>query len=111
MFHRVGVEGSGSVAVEERLFRQRSIRLMEIDLGVKAAAEVLLIAATDAWDDGTARDTLHVALGSLAAGERDLRLAIPDCVDLKRYQAVVLWSGNGGGNLMTAPLVRQGWKF
>ena len=65
---------------------------------------VYLVAAADATDDDTVKNTHFVDLGTMKGNVGDQNYAVPDSVDLGRYRAVTIWCKRFSINFGTAPL-------
>ena len=102
-FHPVAGSGTGWV----RMINQRTRQQLEV-FGMRMAnqgdTEVRLIAASDALDSITAESTASRTVGILPGGSRSATFLIDPPLDLRRFRAVMLWSGTRHQNLVTAPL-------
>ena len=103
-FHGGAHETKGTAAVLELSGGKRILRLTDFETANGPDLRVLLIAASDATDGDTVRNSAPIELGRLRRSGGDQIYPIPAGVDLDRYRAVTIWSPRLGASFGTAPL-------
>jgi len=83
---------------------KRVLRLTNFKTSNGPDVHVYLVAAPDATDDATVKNTPFVDLGSMKGNVGDQNYDVPDSVDLGKYRAATIWCKRFGINFGTAPL-------
>jgi hypothetical protein len=106
-FHGVAHEGKGKAAIYRLPDGQRVLRMTEFETSNGPDLRVFLVAAADATDSDTVKNTGYLELGKLKGNQGDQNYDVPADADLAKYQAVTVWCNRFGVNFTTAPLVKQ----
>ena len=103
-FHGVAHEGKGNAAVYQLAGGRRILRFTNFETSNGPEVQVYLIAASDAKDSATVKNTAFVSLGPIKGNIGDQNYEVPPDVDLQKYRAVTVWCHRFGVNFATAPL-------
>ena len=104
-FHRVAHLGTGIASVYQLPNGRFTMRLTEFRTDEGRDLQVLLIAASDVFENETVEQSEKLLVASLEKVEGDQTYSLPDPLDLAKYRAVTIWSGKHHINFITAPLV------
>ena len=83
---------------------KRVVRLTNFKTSNGPDVHVYLVAAPDAKDDATVKNSGFIDLGSMKGNMGDQNYELPDSADLEKYQAVTIWCARFNVNFGTAPL-------
>ncbi len=103
-FHSNAHETKGTATVYESSEGDRILRLTGFETSNGPDVRVLLIAAADAADSETVKNSTPLELGKLKGNVGDQNYQIPKNVDLNKYRAVTIWCNRFGVNFGTAPI-------
>ena len=104
-FHRVAHLGHGVASVYRVSDGGLTLRLTEFQTDEGRDLKVLLIAASDVFENETVEKSEKLLVASLEKVKGDQTYSLPDQLDLTKYRSVTIWSGRHRVNFMTAPLV------
>ena len=104
MFHNGAHDTRGDATIFQLPAGKRVLRLTNFETSNGPDVRVLLIAANDATDDATVKQSAPVELAPLKGNIGDQNYDIPASVDLTKYRAVTIWCNRFGVNFGTAPL-------
>jgi Electron transfer DM13 len=103
-FHSGAHETKGSATIYTLPGGKRVLRFTNFETSNGPEVVVYLIAADDAKDSETVKNTDHISLGPIKGNVGDQNYDIPSDVDLTKYRAVTIWCQRFGVNFGTAPL-------
>jgi hypothetical protein len=103
-FHDGAHKTAGSAAIYQLTDGKRTLRLTNFETSNGPALHVYLVAASDAKDNATVKDSGFLDLGPIKGNKGDQNYEIPETADLTRYRAVTIWCARFGVNFGTAPL-------
>lgn len=103
-FHSVAHESKGLATVYQFYDGKRVLRFTGFETSNGPAVYVYLVAAKDAEDSATVRNTDIVDLGPIKGNKGDQNYELPADVDLAKYQAVSIWCRRFSVNFASAPL-------
>jgi Electron transfer DM13 len=103
-FHNGAHETKGLATIYELAGGKRVLRFTDFETSNGPEVVVYLIAADDAIDSDTVKNTDHISLGPIKGNIGDQNYDIPSDVDLTKYHAVTIWCQRFGVNFGTAPL-------
>jgi Electron transfer DM13 len=95
---------SSGTATIYKMGGKRILRLTNFKTSNGPDVHVYLIAAPDATDDATVKNSDFVDLGIMKGNIGDQNYEVPDTVDLAKYRAVTIWCKRFSVNFATAPL-------
>jgi hypothetical protein len=104
-FHGVAHETKGTAALYELDGGKRVLRLTNFETSNGPDVRVLLVAAADAADNDTVKNSAPIELGKLKGNVGDQNYDVPAGVDLSKYRAVTIWCNRFSVNFGTAPLM------
>ena len=104
-FHNGAHETKGIATIYALPEGKRVLRFTNFETSNGPEVHVYLIAADDATDSETVKNTDHISLGPIKGNIGDQNYDIPSDVDLSKYRAVTIWCQRFGVNFGTAPLV------
>lgn len=104
-FKGVAHETKGAATVYQLPDGKRVLRLADFETSNGPDVRVLLIAAPDASDNDTVKNSRPIELGKLKGNVGDQNYDVPASVDLGQYKAVTIWCNRFGVNFGTAPLM------
>jgi hypothetical protein len=105
-FHGVAHRGEGKAQVSRLADGRRVLRFTEFETSNGPDLRVYLVAADDAADSDTVKQSEHVELSALKGNVGEQNYELPADVDLGKYRAVTIWCKRFGVNFATAPLAR-----
>jgi hypothetical protein len=103
-FKSIAHETKGSAAVYQLPDGKRVLRLADFSTSNGPDVRVLLIAANDAPDHDTVKNSKPIELGRLKGNIGDQNYDIPSTIDLQAYRAVTIWCNRFSVNFGTAAL-------
>ncbi|HEV2798942.1 MAG TPA: DM13 domain-containing protein [Pyrinomonadaceae bacterium] len=103
-FHDVSHKGKGKATVHQLAGGGRVLRFTDFETSNGPDLVVYLVAAADATDADTVKNSSPVLLGPLKGNVGDQNYDVPADVDLSKYRAVTIWCRRFGANFATAPL-------
>jgi hypothetical protein len=103
-FHDVSHKGSGTATVYQLADGKRVLRFTNFETSNGPDVVVYLVAAADAKDADTVKNSSPVLLGSLKGNVGEQNYDVPADVDLSKYKAVTIWCRRFSANFATAPL-------
>jgi hypothetical protein len=106
-FHGVAHESRGSAAILKMPSGARVLRFTDFETSNGPDLRVLLVAAEDANDSASIRQTKSIELGSLKGNIGEQNYDLPATIDLDQFRAVTIWCHRFNVNFATAPLNRQ----
>jgi hypothetical protein len=106
-FHAVGHETSGTAAVYRLADGKQILRLTDLATANGPDLFVYLLAASDAKDDATVKNTDSIDLGALKGNRGNQNYDLPSSVDLAKYRAVAIWCRSFSVNFGAAPLTQH----
>jgi hypothetical protein len=86
---------------------KRVLRVTRFKTSNGPDVHVYLVAAPDAKDDATVKNSGFIDLGSMKGNMGDQNYDIPGNPDLNKYQAVTIWCARFNVNFGTAPLSKM----
>ena len=104
-FHNGAHETKGLATIYGLPYGKRVLRFTNFETSNGPEVVVYLIAADDARDSETVKNTDHISLGPIKGNIGDQNYDIPSDVDLSKYRAVTIWCQRFGVNFGTAPLI------
>ena len=106
-FHNVSHKGSGTATVYQLANGKRVLRFTNFETSNGPDVVVYLVAATDAQDADTVKNSDPILLGSLKGNVGEQNYDVPAGVDLNKYRAVTIWCRRFSANFATAPLMSR----
>lgn len=103
-FHSVHHETKGTATVLALGGGDRVLRLSDFATSNGPDVRVYLVAAADAFDNGTVTEAGFVELGPLKGNIGDQNYSIPASLDLSKYRAVTIWCKRFDVNFGSAAL-------
>lgn len=107
-FHDVSHKGSGTATVYQLADGKRVLRFTNFETSNGPDVVVYLVAAADAKDADTVKNSNPILLGSLKGNVGDQNYDVPADADLSKYKAVTIWCRRFSANFATAPLAVKG---
>lgn len=107
-FHSGAHETKGTATIHQLPGGRRVLRLTNFETSNGPDVRVLLIAANDATDDATVKNSSPLEIAPLKGNIGDQNYDLPAMVDLAKYKAVTIWCNRFGVNFGTAPLMMAG---
>ena len=103
-FHSVAHDTKGVAAIYKLADGKRVLRFSQFETSNGPAVVVYLVAANDATDSGTVKNSRFISLGPIKGTKGDQNYDLPADVDLNQYRAVTIWCERFSVNFGTAPL-------
>jgi hypothetical protein len=103
-FHTVSHETKGKATIYQLPDGKKTLRLSDFQTSNGPDVVVYLVAASDANDSDTVKQSGFILLGSLKGNIGDQNYDLPSDVDLSKYRAVTIWCRRFSANFGTAPL-------
>jgi hypothetical protein len=103
-FKSVAHETKGNATVYQLADGKRVLRLANFETSNGPDVRVLLVAASDATDSDTIKNSHRIELGKLKGNVGDQNYDISSDVDLNMYRAVTIWCNRFSVNFGTAAL-------
>ncbi len=103
-FHSGAHETKGTAAVYELPDGKRVLRFSNFETSNGPDVNIYMVAAEDALDNDTVKNSGFVTLGSIKGTKGDQNYDLPADLDLNKYRAVTVWCKRFGVNFGTAPL-------
>ena len=110
-FHSVAHETKGSASIYQLADGKRVLRFTEFETSNGPDVNIYLVAADDATDSDTVKNSGFVSLGPIKGTKGDQNYDLPSDLDLNKYGAVTVWCKRFGVNFGTAPLMDTGVKM
>jgi hypothetical protein len=107
-FHSVAHETKGTATIHRLANGKRVVRLTDFETSNGPDVHVFAVAANDASDSETVKQSGYVDLGSLKGNVGDQNYDLPDNLDLSKYRAITIWCNRFNVNFGTAPLAVPG---
>lgn len=105
-FHSGAHETKGTATIHRLADGKRVLRLTGFETSNGPDVHVYFVAAKDATDNATVKNSGFVDLGSIKGNQGDQNYDVPADLDLNKYQAVTIWCARFGVNFGTAPLMQ-----
>jgi hypothetical protein len=105
-FHQVAHQAKGCAALIATGDGRTVLRLIDFQTTAASDLHVLLIAAGDARENETVKNSERLYLAPLEKNEGTQRYLVPPGGDLTKFNAVTIWHEKHGVNFTTAPLRR-----
>ena len=106
MFHAGAHETKGTAAIFQLPDGQRVLRFTNFETSNGPDVRVLLVAANDATDNDTVKNSQPIELAPLKGNVGDQNYDVPSTIDLNKYKAVTIWCNRFSVNFGTAPLMQ-----
>src|SRR5262249_13759165 len=103
-FHKVAHDSSGDASIYQLADGKRVLRFTNFVTSNGPDVHVYLVAANDATDSDTVKNSGFREIGSLKGNIGDQNYELPADIDLAKYRAVTIWCQRFGVNFGTAPL-------
>jgi len=103
-FRGVAHETKGTASIYRLPEGKQVLRFSGFETSNGPDVHVYLVAAADAKDDATVKNSSVIDLGSIKGNIGDQNYDLPAGVDLAKYRAVTVWCKRFGVNFATAPL-------
>lgn len=103
-FRGIAHETVGSAMIYQYPNGSRILRLMDFETSNGPDVHVYLVAAADAPDDETVKDSETIDLGSMKGNIGNQNYDLPEGLDLEKYRSVTIWCKRFGVNFGTAAL-------
>lgn len=103
-FHDGAHTTRGMATIYQLQGGRRALRLTQFETSNGPDVQVYLVAAPDAMDNATVKNSGFVSLGAMKGNKGDQNYEVPSDVDLSKYRAVTIWCRRFGVNFGTAPL-------
>jgi hypothetical protein len=104
-FHSVAHQSHGVATIYRLSDGKHVLRLTDFETSNGPALHVYLVAAKDAADSQTVRNSDTIDLGELKGNKGDQNYELSTDLDLAKYQAVTIWCQRFSVNFATAPLI------
>lgn len=103
-FHSVAHDTKGTAAVYQLPDGKKVLRFSNFQTSNGPAVHVYLVAANDASDNDTVKNSAFVDLGDIKGNSGDQNYDLSADLDLSKYHAVTVWCKRFSVNFGTAPL-------
>lgn len=103
-FHSVAHETKGMATIHQLADGRRVLRLTDFMTSNGPDVRVLLVAAKDASDSDTVKNSGFVEVAPLKGNVGDQNYELPAGLDLSKYGSVTIWCNRFSVNFATAPL-------
>lgn len=106
-FHSGAHETKGTATVFQLGEGKRTLRLTNFATSNGPDVRVYLVAAPDAKDNDTVKNSGFIELGTLKGNIGDQNYDVPASADLTKYRSVTIWCARFAVNFGTAPLMND----
>jgi hypothetical protein len=103
-FRGIAHETKGMASIYKLPDGKNVLRFSAFETSNGPDVHVYLVAAADAKDDATVKQSGFIDLGTIKGNIGDQNYDLPADVDLSKYRAVTVWCKRFGVNFATAPL-------
>jgi len=103
-FHDGSHKTSGNATIFRLFDGRRVLRLSEFQTSNGPDLQLYLVAALDATDNDTVKESGFISLGALKGNMGDQNYNLPADINLDRYRSVTVWCRRFSVNFGTAPL-------
>ncbi|MEZ5429378.1 MAG: DM13 domain-containing protein [Pyrinomonadaceae bacterium] len=103
-FHQVAHKGSGCAAIIRKPDGQIVLRLSDFETADSGDLQILLVSATDAFENETVKNSEKIHIGRISPSEGLQEFVVREGQNLTKFNSVVIWNSKHGVNFTTAPL-------